>query len=229
MTSPTRSHIDRRRRGRLLPCALAAAVAVLCGGCNIGGPVYYAIAGPGKVPREYQLDKSDATVLFIDDPSGKAADRRYRTIIGETAERILLQKGLVNEGNMISTRSATAIASRGSKTNPISIREVGETVGADVVVYAMVREFNRSPASTDRPVPSALLHVKVIDVATGERLWPAQTEGYPLMVRTPPDPSIAAQETSEIREMREGLADYAGTALAELFYSVEIPLSHRRY
>ncbi|MEM7623891.1 MAG: hypothetical protein AAF235_11900, partial [Planctomycetota bacterium] len=173
-----------------------------------------------------ELESARPTVVFVDDPANRVAQRRVRATIGDTTQKILLEKRLIDSGNMIDTRSAMAMASRGTATDPMSIREIGAAVGADVVVYALVSEFDRSPL-TDPPRPTALLHVKIVDTATGDRIWPPQSAGFPLRLTMPADASIASRERTDILDMEESLAAYAGAGLAQLFYDVELPFSLR--
>lgn len=215
------------RVAKLVWVASAACAAVpTLSGCNIVAPVQYALVGQGEVKKEFELDKNSPTVLFVDDPANRVAQRRVRATIGDTAQRILLEKRLINAGNMIDTRAAMAMAGRGTASEPVSIREIGEAVGADLVVYALVSEFDQSPL-TDPPRPTALLHVKIIDVETGDRVWPPAAAGYPLRLTMPADASIASRERTDVLDMEESLAAYAGAGLAQLFYDVEVPFSLR--
>ena len=195
-------------------------------GCNIAGPVFFAVHGPGNVDAEFELDPDRPTVLFIDDPASRIAHRRYRTIIGETAQETILAKVLLTEGNLFDTRSAMAAAGRGTASEPLTIQQIGEMVGAEVVIYAKVDRFGldstRSPA-----VPSSQLAVKVFDVPSGQRLWPPQYEGYPLRLNMPATPDNVAQSRSDQARIDESLAAFTGGGLAELFFTVEVTQSLR--
>lgn len=214
-------------RNRFRAACAAGAMAVLClAGCNIVTPVAYAIHGPGKVKKAASLDPELKHLIFVDDPSNKVSSRRLRSSIVDTAQETLLARGTVK--NMIDGRSAFAAVSKERYGEPMSIVEIGESVGADVVIYALLTEFSLG-AEIGTYRPSAVLQVKILDVRTGERMWPAGTEGtYPLRVTLPQEPGLAPSSTPELYKAQEALAAQAGTALAQMFYDVEITRSARR-
>ena len=98
------------RLARALAAACFAALAA--GGCNIVGPAYIAIAGPGNVDREYELDEKRSVVVFVDDPSSRIATRRIRLAIGEAAQEAIIRKNLVEDGLVADARSALAATTR---------------------------------------------------------------------------------------------------------------------
>jgi hypothetical protein len=205
----------------------AAALGVLAlGGCNIATPIAYAIQGPGKVKKVTTLDPERKHLVFVDDPSNKVSSRRLRGTIVDTAQDAMLQRGVVTD--MIDGRSAFAAVSKERYGEPMSIVEIGESVGADVVIYALLTEFSLG-AEVGTYRPTAVLQVKILDVHTGERIWPAGSDGtYPLRVQLPQEPGLAPTTTAELYKAQEALAVQAGTALAQMFYNVEAPRSARR-
>ncbi|MEM7754804.1 MAG: hypothetical protein AAF297_04110 [Planctomycetota bacterium] len=209
--------------------AIAAPLCVLITGCNITGPLYIAIAGPGNVDREFELDDDRSVVIFVDDPSNKVATRRLRLAIGEATQDQIIKKNLVDDGLVMDTRSALAATTRDREGEPLSIAEIGQSVGADQVIYVLVTDFNASPVS-DQTRPFAGMRVKVIDSESADRLWPVEDQaGFALRVTLPTDPSaIGATSRSEVLRTQRQLADRTGLALAQLFYTVEIPQSVRR-
>lgn len=227
MKNRTRSRTDLARRAAST-VALGAAVllAPAIAGCNIVGPAFFLVHGPGTVDAAHELDRERTTVIFIDDPANKVGRRRYRSIIAETAQDIMLQKKIVVEGKMIDGRSAITYAATATADDPHSLQDIGEALRADVVIYALVSEFNISGLGGDAS-PSVTMHVKVFDAAAGERAWPAEPEGYRLNLRMPAAPSTVGATQAERRETEETLAQFAGLGLAQLFYDVERPQSVR--
>lgn len=196
-------------------------------GCNIVAPAAYLIGGPGNVDRVYELPKDKSVVIFVDDPANRVTQRRYRGMIADTAQELLLKKKVLADGKVIDGRSAIAIASQASASDPMSIREIGEAVRADSVVYAVVTEYSLTTDPAN-PAPSAVMRVKVVDVATGDRVWPAEAEGFPLRVAMEATPDMIAQNRQDAARVESALAVKAGTALAQMFYKVEITESARR-
>ncbi|MBZ0173162.1 MAG: hypothetical protein K8E66_12330, partial [Phycisphaerales bacterium] len=167
------SGIDPIRRSRLvLPVVTVLGALVLVpSGCNIVGPAYMLIAGPGEVEAAYKLDPKRKTVIFVDDPANKIAQRRIRSQIGSIAQDMLLKKKLVHEGSMIDTRSALAAASQNQGDEPLAVTEIGEAVGAEIVVYVLITRFDLSGDGVEFS-PSSEIEVKIFDATTHTRLWP---------------------------------------------------------
>ncbi len=217
-------------RSQALPIALTllgATALLTLPGCNIVAPVAYAVQGPGNVNREYELDPSLATVIFVDDPSNKIATRRIRLAIGERAQETLLRRKLVNNGKLIDARSALLATTRDRDDRPLSIAEIGRAVDADVVIYAVVTDF-QTDAIGEATAPYAGMRVKIVDSATSTRLWPADEAGFPLRVALPATGRINPSSRTEALAIQREVADRAGLALAQLFYTVELPQSVRR-
>jgi len=195
-------------------------------GCNIVTPVFFAIHGPGKVKKAVSLDPELKYIIFVDDPSNKIASRRLRSTIVETAQSTLLQRETVV--SMIDGRAAFAAVAKERYGKPLSIVEIGESVGADVVIYALLTEFSLG-AEVGTFRPTAVMQVKLLDVRSGERLWPqGEKTSYPLRVNLPQRPGLAPSSTGDIYKAQEALAQQAGLALAQMFFDVEIPQSARR-
>lgn len=209
---------------RVAACLLAGLM-VLVWGCNVAAPVAYAIAGPGKVKKVTSLDDERSYVIFIDDPSSKVASRRLRGEIATTAQEALLQRGVVK--NMIDGRSAFTAASGERYGERLSVQEIGQSVKADVVIYALLTQFTLGEEiGTYRP--SATLQVKMIESSTGERVWPANVDTmYPLVVTMPQRPGMAPSTVGEVQKAQQELAEYSGKALAQMFYDVEVTRSNR--
>lgn len=194
--------------------------------CNIVTPVAYAINGPGKIKKVTSLDPERSYVIFIDDPSSKVASRRLRAEIANTAQETLLKKGIVT--NMIDGRSTFAVATGERYGERLSIQEIGQSVGADVVIYALLTNFTLGEdVGTYRPMAS--LQVKLIDSKTGDRIWPPEQGAmYPLRVNMPQKPGMVPATASEMQKAQQELAEYTGVALAQMFFDVEVPFSNRR-
>ena len=167
--------------------------------------------------------------MFVDDPSSKVATRRLRLAIGEAAQEQIIRKNLIDDGLVIDARSALAATTRDREGNPLSIAEIGRAVEADQVIYVLVTDFTASPVS-DQTKPYAGLRVKVIDADSADRLWPIEDDaGFPLRVTLPTDASaIGATTRSDTLRVQRALAERSGLAIAQLFYTVEIPQSVRR-
>lgn len=232
---------DRRGAGRALLALTLGGLSLLSGGCNIVGPAMIMIEGPGEVKAAYKLDPTKKTVIFVDDPANKIAQRRIRSQIGTVAQDTLLQKKLVREGNMIDTRAALAVADRGlgagsessvsgggSGSKLLSVTEIGEAVGAEVLVYVLITRFD---VISDNPdfAPTSTIDVKIFDVTTHSRLWPPGGEqGYRTDFSKRTSKIDQVQSRSGALQAQSDLARLTGLGLAQMFYDVERPQSLRR-
>lgn len=205
----------------VLAAALTATL-LLCfmPGCNVLTPVAYAVHGPGKVEPVFTLDETKKTVVFVDDPSSRITQRRLRYTIADLATEELLAKRILTD--MIDPRGILTAASNERHGEQMSITELGKSVGADIVIYAVVTDFSLSP-ETGAYLPRATMRVKVLDVASGERLWPADETGHMANIQIPQRPGTSpAANTGERMEVERDLAARAGLGLAQLFYKHEI-------
>jgi len=189
-------------------------------GCNIVTPVAYAIHGPQKIIPLYTLEKDTSTVIFVDDPSSKIALRRLRYTIADTATKVLLEKRVLTD--MIDPRGIMTAASKERHSERLSISELGQSVGADIVIYAVVTEFSLFPEAGSY-TPTATMRLKVIDVASGDRLWPDNEFGHLFKVAIPQLPSTTGLGASEKIKTESELAARSGLGLAQMFYKHEAP------
>lgn len=218
--------MHRIRLATTLGVIVASVVLLTIPACNIVTPVAYAINGPGKIKKVTTLDPERSYVIFIDDPSSKVASRRLRAEIANTAQETILKKGIVT--NMIDGRSTFAAATGERYGERLSIQEIGQSVGADVVIYALLTDFTLGEdVGTYRPMAS--LQVKLIESDTGDRVWPPDVDTmYPMRVNMPQKPGMVPTTATELQKSQQELAEYTGTALAQMFFDVEVPFSNRR-
>ncbi|MBX3363725.1 MAG: hypothetical protein KF866_03070 [Phycisphaeraceae bacterium] len=195
-------------------------------GCNYVASAALLIEGPPKMPAAYKLNAKRPTVVFVDDRRNRLPRRIMRDMIAENAERTLLAQGVIAPNLLISHRSAVAVSTGESFDKPLSIIEIGQAVGAEVIVYVTVDEFTLSPDGTSF-IPSASMRVKVLDTVTGERLWPVEDLGQPITTRMfQQQGTVPDRATRRIAE--EQLAAYAGVGLAQVFFEHEVSKSHLR-
>ncbi len=206
-----------RRRAGILACLIA--YFIMIPGCNVITPIAYAIHGPEKIMPAYTLDKELKTVVFVDDPSSRITQRRLRYAIADRATKELLAKRILVD--MLDPRGILTAASNERYGEQMSISELGKSVGADIVIYAVVTEFSLTP-ETGAYIPRATMRVKVIDVAQGKRIWPSDEMGAVANIQIPQKPGSTPRSSGERLEVEQTLANRAGIGLAQLFYKHEI-------
>ena len=198
----------------------ALVLAALAGACNIITPAAYIIEGPPSNDAQYTLPDRKV-VVFVDDRKNLLSRTQLRTVIGDKVSSDLLAKELVPDA--IASRDALAVARRDeSAGKTISTAEIGEKVGAEIVIYVRVLAFNLSEPGGN-PRPNALARVRVIDATNRARLFPTDVE----------DPGVEVESdmrevsldlyntTSGKRSIEELLATNLGDRIGKLFYKHE--------
>lgn len=217
----------QRARGSMAGVALAggAVLAGGMGGCNIVAPAYLILAGPPKVPAEHELDRQRTVAVVIDDPDSIVPSMGYRRVMLATVQEKLAEKAKVRE--VVDSRDTMAVLARDSAQERMSLVEIGRAIGAEQVVWARVEGFSLA-APTGEYRPNARLRVKVIDVTANQKAWPSEPDsGFALDVMMRVRSDFTPSTGPEQRAAMEDLAEYAGRALAELFYSEEKVFSAR--
>lgn len=210
-------HPRQRRPAAAAIAAALTALAASSGGCNIVGPAV-ALMADEKVAAAYELPEKRPAVVFIDDRASVLPSRMVRQRIAQAAERTLLDEKAVG-GDLVSSEALTPVIAAERFGKPRSIAELGQAVGAEVVIYAAVESFTLS-ANGAEYAPSAVLRVKVMDAASGQRLWPTadgQTAA-PLTVNLPVRTGAMPQSASDRAQAQMELAELTGRSLAQTFF-----------
>jgi hypothetical protein len=226
--SRARAHSDRgssapcRRAGAVAACLVLGAVLLVgmfAGGCNYLIPAAYLIEGPPKEPARYELPRRK-TVVYVDDRTNRMTRAALRAAVGEEVGTLILQQALVPE--VVSTKDAVAYARRAdSSDKQVSIRRIGEAVGAEQVIYIDIDEY-RISADGATPRPAAIVNVKVIDVGSGARLWPDGTDtGERMVVRTREQSLELYNSSAGRRRVEDALAKQVAEDVSKLFYEHE--------
>ena len=198
-----------------MACTLALGCAAMAG-CNIVAPILVLVSGPPKVKRMFALPGDKATVVFVDDQSGQNVDRGTLDGIAEAADALLLKHTGVDD--LIRGRSALEAAIGQSREEQVPIAEIGRRVGADVVIYARIDDYGVA-SNSDGYVPTMRLNVRVIDLVERKRVFPVETVGVPVRVGVDSTKGLLTDSLSSRAEARQVLAELAGTAIAQLFYT----------
>jgi hypothetical protein len=191
-------------------------------GCSEIGAVGALVAGPPKVDPVYSLPPKAATVVVIDDPGGILPSKSVREIIARVSSAKLSERELAE--TIIDPQLASAVMSGERFGQKLSIREIGQAVKAETIVFVSVRKFADSydQASIE---PHAEFRVKVLDVPQDKRLFPAPDateQWFTLSLSTGVKTDRNAVSSTQLAELRQVLAQSSGEAIAQLFYRHEI-------
>jgi hypothetical protein len=220
-----------RRAAGIIGVGLMGASLSWLPGCNIVGPLFVLVHGPEKIPPDYTLDKNRPTVVFIDDPANRVPRRQLKTLMGETVDKVLLDRELIKSdkkvNNLISSSSVLLVSSKDKSDTPMSIVNIGKAVGAEVVVWIMVDQFTLSPDGQSNN-PTVSFRMKIVDTVAEKRIWPeAEPSGKPYSFALPAASALPPRTSAERSKAEMALAEYAGLGISELFYEVERPTAVR--
>jgi hypothetical protein len=187
-------------------------------GCNVLGPIAYIVHGPGKVNAVHTLDPQKATVVFVDDVNSRLPSRAVRGEIAASAEKYLLREDCLTD--VIDYRAAMQASSSDRTGISLSIVEIGQAVKAEVLIYIVVEDFGLSPDGQTYS-PFAYARVKVMDVKSNKRIWPADERGHQVRLSPNPQATQAPATVGARLESSRLLGAELGKAVAQLFYTHE--------
>lgn len=202
-------------------CASVAAGAALLAsaGCNIIVPAAYILEGPPTVDAAFVLPEGKRTVVFVDDTKNDLPRTALRVKIGDTIVESLLEQGLVTEA--ISSSDAMQVARRrDTDSKKLSIAQIGEECGAEIVIYVKIKSFMLTPdGSVPRPIGET--EVKVLDIGTGERIFPdpnGETHGYMVDTQLREMDQDLYRSSAGRRKVEDALATEMAKDAAKVFY-----------
>lgn len=227
--------MTRTRRAQTMAGWRSAAVllAVLAQGC--AGPGFLAdlFKGPGKVKAQYTLP-DQPTLILVDDPQHLLGGPAMPGVVANNiAYHFQQQKKPVINAPLISQQALdTYAATHGDQFAATPIDQVGRDLGADTVLYVLVKSVEMNVAGSVYH-PEAAVEVKVIDALDGQRLWPtagklADTSrsppGHELVVEMPHRDTLQQAPGPGTRRLidRE-LAEKIGLEVSRLFYDWKRP------
>lgn len=211
------------RSARLTAALLLAGAALLAAsGCNMAVPALYVIDGPGKKPAVYKLPVDKKVVVYVDDRRNVVSRLQLRAAMADNIGTQL--KALELVGDVVSGRELIGYVRRvETPSKRVSIEEMGQAVGADLVVYVEMDGFALSPdGATPKPVGSAF--VKVIDVKARERLFPppgGDPMGWPVSAEVQNMTPDMFRTSAQRRRAEDLLEKKLADEVTRLFYDHE--------
>ena len=204
---------------RLLVCAVRFSFCVfLCSflsGCTALGVAAYKLHGPPKVPAQYVPEQRPMLVLV----------ENYQHQSSVNAHADLLGRMLVKE---LEARRVAPIVpldalqelrdARPAEFPRMSMSSIGREVGAEQILYVQLHNSDVTPmAGGNALTGQASASVKVVDVATGDTLWPggvASEAGYPVAAAT----KLGTSNGGSVQDVRQRMYLDLSHQIARLFY-----------
>ena len=187
-------------------------------GCTALGVAAYKLHGPAKVPAEYVPQKTPMLVLvenYQHQSSVNAhADLLAHLLVKEIGERKVAP--IVPLETLQSLRDT-----RPAEFPTMSMTTIGREVGAEQILYVQLHRTDVTPmmgaAGGDALTGQTSASVKVVDVATGDTLWPAgvgSDSGYPVSAAT----KLGAHNGANVADVRQRMYVQLSHDIAKLFY-----------
>jgi len=199
---------------------ITASVAAFLGACNILQPAAYLAMGQPKVPAKYELENRP-TVVFVDDRNNAIPinSSRVRRAVADDVTRQLMSRKLVMM--TISPRDAMALSRNQDRQGKLmSMGAIGETVGAEQLIYIEMLSYRGSPDNVT-PRPSAACRLKVIDIVNKTRVFPApgaDKDWQDVIVQGAPVSPELYRSSAGRRQIEQMLAAAIADGVTKLFY-----------
>jgi hypothetical protein len=199
---------------RFATVGLLACIAGAVGGCHVFGAWTRAMF-PETIPPKYELPEDKKILVFVDDKLNPIAYPDLKRRLTESTNELLLEQDLA--AKVIEYPKILDFETSHEDFYRISVAEVGDALGADLVLYVHIDQFQLRERGQD-PLWHGRLGttVRVVDVHRGmireePRLWPIPdgTQGY--TVETVDRPV----ETETSRTYGKVLADEMADEMAE--------------
>jgi hypothetical protein len=171
--------------------------------------------GGDPVKPEFHLTEGPLLVL-IEDPDGlvthpRALSDAYKTISDKFLEFRVNRM-------VVPLRDIERLERTERDYNRLSVRDIGERLGAEQVLYIRVDKFSLQ-AEPGAPLYKGEFSVKLKVLSTKRehdvRLWPRDPSGRRVSVTTPPVPTDSDKSASDVAGE---LAVKMGQSVAKLFY-----------
>lgn len=197
----------------LRAAAVLAALSVM-GGCELFSMTLDALPR-GDVPAVFE-PADRPTAVLVDDPAHRLPSDRLKSRIAHRVGKDLQESETITE--FTPTRLIDEMRMSNEGFGSWSIARVGRRAGAGQVIHVLIDRFELEVAAGVYR-PAALVRVKVIDTAGGERLFPAGGEsGHAVTSRLFFQNHTHDDDRSTGRALGRKLADRIGEDVAKLFH-----------
>jgi len=209
------------RPGRTISIAILITAAVSLIGCQIGGFVMSNVLPRPKIPAAFE-PPDQPTAVLVDDPHRLLPTVQLMPIIAGQVGGELEDNEVISE--VIPPSLIEDLRASEPEFARWPIDKIGRRVGARQVIYILIESYEMLETDTSEIYrPTASVRVKVVDVATGDRLFPkSDALGYPVTVqkhyRDAHDVGVGDRAV-----MARQLAARVGEDIARLFYEHKQP------
>ncbi|MFA5865872.1 MAG: hypothetical protein WC975_14465 [Phycisphaerae bacterium] len=191
-------------------------VVITLGGCRLG-----MLLQPDPRPlveAKYKIAKGKKLAVLIDDYMSPVNNPELKSVLAKKIADGLVEGGAVRAGSVVSIESVNQIPKDSPDGKKISIQHIGSQVQADYVLYVNIIDF-KIQGDPENPLiqPTARAYIKVIDVSTGERLWPIDVTGEPVEAQGRMDTETLS-DNPDTSKWTDTLTDLLSVEVVQLFF-----------
>lgn len=220
-------HTDSHKTTAARLCLILMAALSFLAGCE---PVNYVLFAfeDDRIPARYELAKDTSVVVLVDDPNHLLGDlslpRLVSAYVSDGLSKNLKKINVVKIEKVIDLERKT-----GEDFASMPVDQIGSEVGATQAIYVLIESAGIS-GDPGLYRPQAVVRVNVIDVATGNRLFPASdftnaqgdtmvstSRGEPVEIKLPYTTSDQ-NPIGETAVLMRKLSEQIGINVAKLFY-----------
>jgi hypothetical protein len=184
-------------------------------GCTQFAAAWANVSGGDVVEPEFTLTKG-ALLILVEDPNGVVSEPRTLREVQRTISDIFSEFRVNHKVIPLEERERLERADK--DYDRLSIRQIGEKLGAEEVLYIRVERFSLRPEE-GAPLLKGEVAARIKVLTTKQerevRLWPRETSGRKIAVSTPP---VASDSDKSESDVAKELAIKLGQSVAELFY-----------
>lgn len=200
------------------------AMLLLLSGCNAVAYVATVVGGGTKIPALYEL-KDRPTLVFVDDPARKLTTSLLAGQIASGVGHELEDHEVLTKGHVVDPAVVNQMRADHSDFGGWAIDKIGRQAGAEQVIYVSVQDWKLTAEAGNIYEPTSEVRVKVVDVASGMRLYPdpSAEHGYPVVTQRHHTAMVHADASTPVVLARD-LADHVAVDVAKMFYKHETPV-----
>ncbi|MDY6913304.1 MAG: hypothetical protein SVT52_02445 [Planctomycetota bacterium] len=189
------------------------------GGCAVVSWFVAQFAPPQKVKALYKPPKGKTLLVFVDDLGQEVTYAPIKGKLTEKLNKLLVAKGVA--GQTVDYDRLVDLSIAASDFNRLAVCEVGQKLGADIVLYVWIDKFSLKDTEAS-PLWRGQFGttVRLVDTEAG-RLWPQDRLGYP--VKPVETPRIDNASPTYGTELVDILAERMADRITKLFHDHRVP------
>ena len=189
---------------------------VLIGGCGRLGVLLMPDPRP-FVAAQYKIPKGKKVAILIDDDLSPLPAATMKSELAKQIYDILIKNKAIKDYQKVDYEKVRRACTKVTQGKKVSIRQVGQQVKADYIIYVNVIEFNLQ-SDPENPLikPRARAYVKIIEVSSGNRVWPVDFVGREVIATDRMSADLAS--SSKRSEYADKLLATLAENIAQLFF-----------